>query len=520
MHQKQGTLLYLAFCYNRMGIDRIPDQNTYMRSLGLYSKLFLVLFAALLILTACNSVLNGSVITESPESLVKTIHPATLTAISAAAEEESTPEPDPLGIPWSDLRGLEIDFWYIWDLNEPGQGMNAIVEQFNLENIWGIRVIPSDQGLTLDPLESIENAIHEGLVPHVLVSDSPVISSWYLAGLTVDLTPYLSDQAAGLPLKDQQDYYSGIFETYFLPDNVRPGLPFTQSIQVLYYNQTWAEELGFSGEPLNSSELIDQVCAASKGFDEGLEQVGGIILYPDAANITGWVYAFGGNLKDQNDGTYQFSSPEMIKVARDWQELSREKCGFMISQYPDPMAREIEIDKFNQRHTLIAMNSAQFLEQVHIQANRTGRADDWTMLPFIGPDGNKAVPVEIQSGVIFKTTPEEQLAAWLFLKFLTSPEVQAEWVEYSYLYPTRKDSLRLLRDFRSENPDWAKGINVLKYSQTQPLDPSWEVVQQAVGDAFEHLLMEDSPGVIELMAELDLTAEELRILIGEQFNLE
>ena len=487
-----------------------------MKSSGFYSKLFFTLFLAALVLTACDSVLDGSVNIEPTSGLVKTIHPATLTAISAAAGEKSTPEPDPLGIPWSVLNGLEITFWYIWDYDEPGIGMNAIVDRFNLENEWGIQVTPHDHGLTHDPMESIETAINEGLVPHVMVGDAPVISGWYQAGLTVDLTPYLSDPAAGMSIKDQNDYYSGIFEPFILPDHIRPGLPFTQSIQVMYYNQTWAAELGFSRAPGSSSDLFDQVCAAAEGFIENEDRAGGIILYPEAANILGWVYAYDGYLQDQNDGSYQFSTPEIIKVARDWQELSKDECGFMISQYPDPMAREIEFAKFNQRQTLVVMNSAQHLEQVHLQANQTGRADDWTMLPFLGPDGKKAVPAEIQSGVIFDTTPEEQLAAWLFLKYLTSPEVQAEWVEYSYLYPTRKDSLRFLRDFRTENPDWAKGLNVLKYAQTQPIDPSWEVVQQAVGDAFEQLLMEDYPGPVELLAKLDLTAEELRTFAGDQ----
>ena len=487
-----------------------------MKSSGFYSKLFFTLFLAALVLTACDSVSDGSVNTEPTSGLVKTIHPATLTAISAAAGEKSTPEPDPLGIPWSDLNGLEIDFWYIWDFDEPGIGMNAIVDRFNLENEWGIQVTPHDHGLTHDPMESIETAINEGLVPHVMVGDAPVISGWYQAGLTVDLTPYLSDPAAGMSIKDQNDYYSGIFEPFILPDHIRPGLPFTQSIQVMYYNQTWAAELGFSRAPGSSSDLFDQVCAAAERFIENEDRAGGIILYPEAANILGWVYAYDGYLQDQNDGSYQFSTPEIIKVARDWQDLSKDECGFMISQYPDPMAREIEFAKFNQRQTLVVMNSAEHLEQVHLQANQTGRADDWTMLPFLGPDGKKAVPAEIQSGVIFDTTPEEQLAAWLFLKYLTSPEVQAEWVEYSYLYPTRKDSLRFLRDFRTENPDWAKGLNVLKYAQTQPLDPSWEVVQQAVGDAFEQLLLEDYPGPVELLAKLDLTAEELRTFAGDQ----
>ena len=87
------------------------------------------MLAAALVLTACDSAPDGRVNTESADGLVKTIHPATLTAISASAGEKTTPEPDPLGIPWSDLNGLEITFWYIWDLDEPGIGMNELNEK-------------------------------------------------------------------------------------------------------------------------------------------------------------------------------------------------------------------------------------------------------------------------------------------------------------------------------------------------------------------------------------------------------
>lgn len=463
-----------------------------------------------LFLAACDAGFGMS--TTPTESLLKTIHPATLTAISAAAAQISTPEPDQLDLHWSDLRGLEIEFWYIWDLDEPGTGMNAIVDRFNQENEWDIHVTPVDQGLTHDPLSSVETAFVEGLVPQVMISDAPAAVSWYQAGLTVDLLKYLSDPAAGLSQKDQKDYYEGILDSFFIKDGILPGIPFTQLVQGIYYNQTWAAELGFSYAPGSSDELIDQACKAAEMIQTDQQNTGGIILYPEAANVVGWLYAYGGSLFDPEDRSYRFSTSEMINVARDWQDLVRDQCGLMISQYPNPMAREIEFARFNNREALMMMNSTQYLEQIHPGPNQSGRADDWTMLPFLGPDGTKAVTSEIQSGVIFKTSPEEQLAAWLFLKYLTSPEVQAEWVQYSFYYPTRKDSLRFLRDFKTANPAWAEGVNILNYALAEPLDPSWEVVQQAVGDAFEYLLLEDFPGPIELLAELNQTAEELRVI--------
>ena len=149
------------------------------------------------------------------------------------------------------------------------------------------------------------------------------------------------------------------------------------------------------------------------------------------------------------------------------------------------------------------------MDQISMNANQSGRPDDWIMLPFLGPSRSKAVTAIIQSGVIFNTSPEEELAAWLFLKYLTSPEVQAEWIQYSDYYPTRKDTLVLLRDYRTDNPHWSQGLNLLKYGQADPLHPSWEIVRQAVGDAFEDLFEKNTGEISKLLEMLDQTAAEL-----------
>jgi len=446
-------------------------------------------------------------------SLVKTIHPATLTAISGSKQPRATPDPEPMGIPWSELNDIELEFWYVWDLDEPGEGINAIVEKFNQENEWGITVNPIDRGLTLDPMDTIQAAFQEGVVPDVMISDAIYLAGWYEAGFTADLNPFMNDPAVGFTDVIYIDYYSDILDSFVLDGGVRPGLPFTQTIQVIYYNQTWAEELGFSSPPGTVEELKEQACAASAEVQQRNENsqdlAGGILMYPEAANITSWIYAYDGLIMDPGEEDYQFSSPEVKEVALDWIDIYLNGCGFIISGYPNPMAREIEFEKFNQRDALLMMSSSQNIDQISMPANQTGRADNWKMLPFIGPDGSKAVTASIQAGVLFETTPEKELAAWLFLNYLTSPEIQAEWVQYSRLYPTRKGTLDLIRDFRTENPSWSKGLYLLKYGHSNPLHPSWEIVRQAVGDAFEVLFEIDPVEITALLKMLDKTAAEL-----------
>jgi multiple sugar transport system substrate-binding protein len=473
--------------------------------------LFSVICSAL-VLGSCAPSSGDGPAPQSTSVLIQTIPPATLTAISEAAELDQTPAPEPLGLPWSAVEGLALDFWYVWDLDQPGTGMNAIVDRFNQENEWGIVINPVDQGQVLDPLESIETAFQEGLVPHLLLSETSAIAGWYQDGLTVDLAPFFDDPAAGLSAKEKNDIYTGIFDGFTLPESVRPGFPFSQSIQVVYYNQSWAEELGYSFPPDTWEDLGKQACAAaaSQELTERSDFQGtGILLSPEAANIISAIYAYEGNfLLPENEG-YQFSSEEIQQMAEDWQSLVRAGCGMAYYPYPDPMANELTFQHFNQRDTLMIVGSAQMMDHVKTGANQTGRADEWLMLPFVGPEGKKAVSSEIQSIVIFKTSPEEELASWLFLKYLASPEVQAEWVQYSRYYPTRKSSLRFLRDFRDENPHWSQGLNLLKYSVALPIDPAWNTIALSLGDAFEGILTDMSQKVDQQLIALDRLAEEL-----------
>jgi multiple sugar transport system substrate-binding protein/sn-glycerol 3-phosphate transport system substrate-binding protein len=405
---------------------------------------------------------------------------------------------------WSAIEGQVLEFWYVWDLDEPGAGMNAIVDQFNQENEWGITVVPRDQGLVLDPMASVETAFDEGQLPQIMVLDSSVIAEWYQSDLIVDLIPFLEDPAAGMPGADQAAFYPGLIREFLLEGLVRPAMPFSQSIQVIYYNKTWAEELEIDSRPGMAEELWEQSCQHA-----GEEEPAGLIFSPQAANILSFMYAYRGDPVVSVSGDYHFSSRKINEVARDLRELFQEGCGRLISNYPNPMAIEEEYERFNQRQALMIMGSSLMQEHIQVGEDQNGQGDNWQMLAFPGPDGTKAVTSQVQSVVIFNSTPETELASWLFLKYLTSPEVQAEWAQYSGYYPTRKDSLPFLGEYRMKNPAWASGLDLLDYGRSAPLHPSWQIVKLAVEDAFEELLANPEVDLEAQLETLDQVVDEL-----------
>ena len=92
------------------------------------------------------------------------------------------------------------------------------------------------------------------------------------------------------------------------------------------------------------------------------------------------------------------------------------------------------------------------------------------------------------------------MATWVFIKYLTSPEVQAKWIEGSAYYPVRSDAVPLLDSYASDNPIWSYGLTFLDSGKAEPAWASWTTVRRDVGDTFNAILQgtpEDIPGLLE-----------------------
>jgi ABC-type glycerol-3-phosphate transport system substrate-binding protein len=57
------------------------------------------------------------------------------------------------------------------------------------------------------------------------------------------------------------------------------------------------------------------------------------------------------------------------------------------------------------------------------------------------------------------TTPETQLASWIFIKWFTSPEIMTRWDQVSNYFPTRVSTNKFLADYIAEKPQTGKDLN-------------------------------------------------------------
>jgi ABC-type glycerol-3-phosphate transport system substrate-binding protein len=80
-----------------------------------------------------------------------------------------------------------------------------------------------------------------------------------------------------------------------------------------------------------------------------------------------------------------------------------------------------------------------------------------------------------------------QLASWLFMRWMVSPEIQVSWVQSTDLFPIRTSTISLLAEFPADHPQWAAAVELLADGDLPPQLASWKLVRIMLGDGFRDM---------------------------------
>jgi ABC-type glycerol-3-phosphate transport system substrate-binding protein len=316
--------------------------------------------------------------------------------------------------------------------------------------------------------------------------------------VVVDLSAYIADESIGLGAEEIADFYPVFWEQDRIGD-AHLGLAMQKTGQVIFYNASWARELGFENAPTTPEELREQACASAAANGNG---TGGIFLNTNSSAIAGWIFAFGGEIENENG--YNLNSPETEAAFTFLKTLQNEGCMWQPENfYPNA--------EFATRQGLFYISS---LAGIQIQADYMKAAeneDEWTVIPFPGITGEPVINIYGPSLSILAATPEEQLASWLFIKYFLEIQNQAQWVETTGYFPSRQSTYRELGSYALENPQWQAASELLIYGQHEPRYESWGSVRGVLQDAAAELLYYGVgiDGIPQLLEELQNLASEL-----------
>jgi ABC-type glycerol-3-phosphate transport system substrate-binding protein len=433
-------------------------------------KGWIILLSTLLLLSACApSTPSNDALTETPSANLTGNPSATVTPVLTASS---------LNVQKEALRGVQVKVWH------PYYGAEASlfetqVQQFNKENEWGITVIPQSKKNFSELFLQTDAALQNTSNPQVVVAFPEHALGW--KEFVVDLNPYLNDSVYGMSALDRADFANAIWMQDEV-DGVRYGVPALRSARFLLYNQSWARELGFDSAPTTPAEFKEQACAANKALradsDNKNDSLGGWMIDGDAMTSLSWLLAFDGGI--QNGGSYRFLMPNNISAFQYLKVLQQAGCAWMASS--DTSA----YDRFASRQALFATASLEDFADQSRAFFVKGSKDEWTVLAFPG-NTKSALVVYGSSYIMFKSDDVRQLASWLFMRWMLSPDNQARWVRSTGLFPLRTATADLLTDYSKDHPQWASAVKLLSGATTTPQLASWKNVRVMMGDGFHDM---------------------------------
>lgn len=433
-----------------------------------------MLLALAMVLAAC------------PAAPAPATDPGAEPAAPAVEVEDGVCEPAADG-EWAgvDPRGQTVVFWH-QHTGARQEALSELVEEFNNTNECGIIVDEQNQGSYDDIRDKMNASIAAGEVPASLIVGYQNDQAFYqLNDALVDFNSFLDDPHWGLTEEEKADFFPSFFDQSVHPvfNNQRLGFPPNRSVEVLYYNQTWLEELGFDGPPTTPEEFREMSCAGAEANADG---TGGFMLRDDASAVAAWTFAFGGDVLSEDGTQYVYDGEATIEALSFVKDLYEDGCAHFYTDGPSS-------PEFAARRAVFTMGSSSgmpfYRNDVNTVAEEAGRdADVWGVaaIPHTTPEpvmnvygGDVMIPV---------TLPEEELAAWIFVEWYTSPEIQAQWNVASNYFPTRASAEDFLGDYIEENAQYGQAFALLEYAHYEPQLISYQAVRDRASAAFNEIM--------------------------------
>jgi multiple sugar transport system substrate-binding protein len=421
--------------------------------------------------------------------------------------EEPTEEPmdeGPVSNIDADATGQTIVFWHAMSSGANLEGMEAVVADFNDMNEFGITVEQIPQGRQSETETAVNAAIATGELPNMTQGFPNGLVRWYGLDVIAGINQYVDDPLYGLSADELGAIFAAAYAAGTLPDGTQVGIPMHQSAQVIFYNHTWAGELGFDAPPATPAEFKEQACAARAANDADADPdndgTGGLVYFPDASQISPWIWAFGGELVTADGSAYNLNSQAALDAALFLNDLIASGCTITTPSFPNP--------EFAGRLALFAPSSTAGAPFQKAAFEDAGNADTWGPIWWPAVDGSKYVDAFGQMVGIIETNPDQDLASWIFLKYLTSPETQAKWISMTGYFPSQSTTDVGTRP--QDDAFWAAGLDLLAFGKAEPNLAAHGAVRGAIRDAFFAVAeAADEAEIVAILDQLNADAAEL-----------
>ncbi len=379
------------------------------------------------------------------------------------------------------------------------------VADFNATNEWGISVLSVGQSNFSELFNNVTASLAAPDKPNLVIGLPEHALYWNERTGVVDLAPYVSDPIWGMSADEIADFPPVIWEQDLAGD-ARLGMPAQRTTRLMFYNESWARELGFDAPPATPEQFREQACKANAAFrlneDPKDDALGGWLVDTDPITAMSWMLAFGGGPLE-GEG-YRFLKNENIAAFRFPKTLFEDGCAFSLT---DTSAA----DAFANRRALFVTGGLEDLAAQSRAMLTLNRIDEWTLIPF--PGETQTMVVYGSSYIIMPSDDASQLATWLFVRWMLEAENQARWVQTTGMLPLNASTLDLVADYAASYPQWVQAVKLLPSAQGTPHLSSWRLIRLVLGDGFACMFLGNMPSVCDqppvVLTQMDKAVQDL-----------
>lgn len=472
------------------------------------SMLFMaILLIASMVLSACGQA------TETPtEAPVDTEVPTEAPVETEVPTEVPTEMPTEVD-PWADVvPAKEIVWWHQHTGEEREAAIAQIVSDFNATNEYGITVTAEYAGGYTDIFNKMLPILNTPDVPDLVVGYQNQVATYQLADAMFDMNELINHPVYGLTEEEQADFFPGFFaqDVFSSFDNARLGLAPNRSMEVMYYNMDWLKELGYDAPPATPAEFKEMACKASTTPFSGAKTEGsiGYELSVDTSRFASWTFAFGGDMYDYTNNQFTLNSDAAVEAWTFIQSLFADGCARLVTEnYGDQT-------DFGNGTLLFSVGSSSGLPY-YKSAVADAAGFEWSVAAIPHTTADPVQNVYGASVSIPKSTPERELAAWIFLKYYTSPEVNAMWAKASGYFPVKQSVAADFEDVFAADPAYKTAFDLLPYGKFEPPVPGYDFVRDNVIEIVMTSIVDNPTEDVKTL--LDAANIDANEILAEQF---
>jgi multiple sugar transport system substrate-binding protein len=415
-----------------------------------------------------------------------------------------TPTPEWL-LPLSELEEVGLVFTHPWT-GQLALVMADLVDTFNQTNEFDIFIEINAPGSAQQVFQQSESSLRNAEPANVVIAPIEELAYWYQQDYLVPLDQYLNDPTYGFSEEVIEDFLPLFWQQDIVDEN-RLGIPIARNTNFLLMNTTWAKELEITMAAMTPAILKNQLCQVRDVLvnddDWRNNGMGGWIVTQDEYTVLNWLNAYQLEEFPVSETPYPFDQPATLEAYTFLREIFDEDCAWNARN-------PTHYEYFANRQALYISADVYDLEFVEKTFGFIESEDHWQVVPYPAKDGKPELIIHGDSLGILKSAQAQELASWIFVRWLSLPEQQIKIAQANPGLPVSQSILDQVSTNRSAQ--WKQVIEYLDTAKAAPRTAEWRVARYVLQDATYQIFLanitpDQYPQIIGL---LDTIIAELR----------